>query len=107
MKRFSRILVTAAASLALTAGVSLVAATPAHAYPVGCHIQQYLSGYGGFAVSACSGGSGSHRVKIDCKPDYASTVVRYGPWRGTSETSGMTCKSWERIMYATFQLQGD
>lgn len=91
-------------------GTNLVAAAPAQAFPQGCTAQFKAArpAYtGGFAVSMCNGGSGSHRVKVSCARRETTDVIRYGRWSGTREWSYRECGAHEKPVAAWVEKQGD
>lgn len=100
MKATRRIMVVAAASAALFAGSSLVAAAPAMAYPQNCSATTFVGSYG---RSYCTHGSGSHRVAVRCARPGSQLYTVYGPWVGTGHTSTAYCNA----RTSSVQTQGD
>lgn len=95
----TRFIAAATLALASSALSGALAAPAAMAVPYGCYEQ--LSSNRTSAYSVCNGGSGAHRIVIQCSYLYFPTSrFVYGPWQAARAVSQAGCKTSERVTYA-------
>jgi hypothetical protein len=73
--------------LTAVAGTTLVGASAAQAWPSGC--ASYLDLDAGY--SYCSGGTGKHRISIQCQGPVARIYWATGPWATSGHYSWAFC----------------
>jgi hypothetical protein len=71
----------------VVAGTTLVGATGAQAYPSGCSSSVFLDG----GYSRCTGGTGWHKIEIECEGFPFRVYWRSGPWDATPGYSYAWC----------------